>query len=44
MIFLQPEPIARHHPLVFIGRNESRKPVSKESINQTIELLDIKAD
>lgn len=37
--FKQLEPISRHHPLVFIGRNDPRKPISKESINQVIELL-----
>ncbi|EFL9196381.1 tyrosine-type recombinase/integrase [Escherichia coli O54:H45] len=36
------EPISKHHPLVFIGRNDPRKPISKESINQVIELLGYK--
>ncbi|HHZ6988973.1 TPA: tyrosine-type recombinase/integrase [Klebsiella michiganensis] len=41
-LFTQLEPISRHHPLVFIGRNDPRKPISKESINQVIELLGYK--
>ena len=41
-LFAQLEPISRHHPLVFIGRNDPRKPISKESINQVIELLGYK--
>ena len=36
------EPISKHHPLVFIGRNDPSKPISKESINQVIELLGYK--
>lgn len=36
------EPISKHHSLVFIGRNDPRKPISKESINQVIELLGYK--
>lgn len=42
VLFKQLEPISRHHPLVFIGRNDPRKPMSKESINQVIELLGYK--
>lgn len=38
----QLQPITGHHPLVFIGRNDQRKPISKESINQVIELLGYK--
>ncbi|EJK8611837.1 site-specific integrase, partial [Escherichia coli] len=41
-LFKQLEPITKHHPLVFIGRNDPRKPISKESINQVIELLGYK--
>lgn len=41
-LFKQLEPISKHHPLVFIGRNDPRKPISKESINQIIELLGYK--
>lgn len=41
-LFKQIEPISKHHPLVFIGRNDPRKPISKESINQFIELLGYK--
>lgn len=44
MLFKQLEPISKHHPLVFIGRNDPRKPISKESINQVIELLGYKED
>ncbi|ARA37144.1 TPA: tyrosine-type recombinase/integrase [Escherichia coli] len=42
MLFKQLAPISRHHPLVFIGRNDPRKPISKESVNQVIELLGYK--
>lgn len=35
----QLDPISKHHTLVFIGRNNSHKPISKESISQVIELL-----
>ncbi|ASM23956.1 integrase [Serratia marcescens] len=38
----QLKPITGHYPLVFIGRNDPRKPISKESINQVIELLGYK--
>ena len=41
-LFKQLEPISKHHQLVFIGRNDPRKPISKESINQVIELLGYK--
>lgn len=41
-LFKQLEPISKHHPLVFIGRNDPRKPISKESVNQVIELLGYK--
>ncbi|KAB7683162.1 tyrosine-type recombinase/integrase [Plesiomonas shigelloides] len=41
-LFRQLEPISRHHSLVFIGRNDPRKPISKESITQVIELLGYK--
>ncbi|EPQ1334021.1 tyrosine-type recombinase/integrase [Serratia marcescens] len=38
----QLKPITGHYPLVFVGRNDPRKPISKESINQVIELLGYK--
>lgn len=38
----QLKPLTGHHPLVFIGRNDQRKSISKESINQVIELLGYK--
>lgn len=38
----QLQSITGHYPLVFIGRNDQRKPISKESINQVIELLGYK--
>ncbi|QBR49690.1 integrase arm-type DNA-binding domain-containing protein [Erwinia sp. QL-Z3] len=38
----QLKPITSHYPLIFIGRNDQRKPISKESINQVIELLGYK--
>ncbi|MFP1592469.1 tyrosine-type recombinase/integrase [Escherichia coli] len=41
-LFKQLEPITKRRPLVFIGRNNPRKPISKESINQVIELLGYK--
>lgn len=41
-LFKQLEPISKHPPLVFIGRNDPRKPISKKSINQVIELLGYK--
>lgn len=36
------KPITGGYPLVFIGRNDHRKPISKESVNQVIELLGYK--
>ena len=36
------KPMTGGYPLVFIGRNDQRKPISKESINQVIELLGYK--
>ncbi len=36
------KPITGAYPLVFIGRNDHRKPISKESVNQVIELLGYK--
>lgn len=41
-LFNQLKPISGNYPLVFIGRNDHRKPISKESINQVIELLGYK--
>ena len=41
-LFKQLEPISKNHAQVFIGRNDPRKPISKESINQVIELLGYK--
>lgn len=38
----QLKPITGHYPFIFIGRNDQRKPISKESINQVIELLGYK--
>ncbi|QBH98444.1 DUF4102 domain-containing protein [Limnobaculum zhutongyuii] len=38
----QLQPITGRYPLVFIGRNDHRKPISKESVNQVIELLGYK--
>ena len=35
-------PITGQYPLVFIGRNDRTKPISKESVNQVIELLGYK--
>ncbi|EPK9181779.1 tyrosine-type recombinase/integrase, partial [Serratia marcescens] len=35
-------PITGAYPLVFIGRNDHRKSISKESVNQVIELLGYK--
>ncbi|HCM62126.1 MAG TPA: integrase [Morganella sp. (in: Bacteria)] len=35
-------PLSGHYELVFIGRNDHRKPISKESVNQVIELLGYK--
>jgi integrase len=41
-LFNSLKPITGGYPLVFIGRNDQRKPISKESINQVIELLGYK--
>lgn len=41
-LFSSLKPITGGYPLVFIGRNDQRKPISKESINQVIELLGYK--
>ncbi|MGM7884277.1 tyrosine-type recombinase/integrase [Yersinia enterocolitica] len=41
-LFHQLKPISGAYPLVFIGRNDHRKPISKESINQVIEMLGYK--
>ncbi|HEM7526653.1 TPA: tyrosine-type recombinase/integrase [Providencia rettgeri] len=40
--FKQLRPLSHRYPLVFIGRNTHRKPISKESINQVIELMGYK--
>ena len=41
-LFQQLKPITGHYPYIFIGRNNRKKPISKESINQVIELLGYK--
>jgi len=41
-LFKQLQPITGHYPYIFIGRNNRRKPISKESVNQVIELLGYK--
>lgn len=41
-LFESLKPITGLYPLVFIGRNDRTKPISKESINQVIELLGYK--
>ena len=41
-LFKQLQPITGHYPYIFIGRSNRRKPISKESINQVIELLGYK--
>ncbi|GKQ00097.1 integrase [Klebsiella quasipneumoniae] len=38
----QLEPITKNFPYIFIGRNSRKKPISKESVNQVIELLGYK--
>ncbi len=38
-LFQQLKPITGHYPYIFIGRNNRKKPISKESVNQVIELL-----
>ncbi|EMH9471042.1 tyrosine-type recombinase/integrase [Proteus mirabilis] len=41
-LFNSLKPLSGHDELVFIGRNDHRKPISKESVNQVIELLGYK--
>ena len=41
-LFSSLKPMTGGYPLVFIGRSDQRKPISKESINQVIELLGYK--
>jgi len=41
-LFHQLKPITGHYPYIFIGRNNRKKPISKESVNQVIELLGYK--
>ncbi|OAT50888.1 phage integrase [Proteus hauseri ATCC 700826] len=41
-LFNSLKPLSGHYELVFIGRNDHRKPISKESVNQVIELLGYK--
>lgn len=41
-LFESLKPITGLYPLVFIGRNDRTKPISKESINQVIKLLGYK--
>ncbi len=41
-LFTSMRRITGAYPLVFIGRNKYRKPISKESMNQVIELLGYK--
>lgn len=41
-LFKQLQPITSDYPYVFIGRNDCRKPISKESVNQVIESLGYK--
>ena len=41
-LFKQLKPITGHYPYIFIGRNNHRKPISKESISQAIELMGYK--
>lgn len=41
-IFEQLKPITGHYPYIFIGRNNRKKPISKESVSQVIELLGYK--
>lgn len=42
-LFESLKPITGQYPLVFIGRNDRTKPISKESVNQVIELLSYKS-
>ncbi|HDL8107592.1 TPA: tyrosine-type recombinase/integrase, partial [Yersinia enterocolitica] len=41
-LFKQLLPITGHYPYIFIGRNDRKKPISKETVNQVIELLGYK--
>lgn len=41
-LFQSLKPITGMYPLVFVGRNDRTKPISKESVNQVIELLGYK--
>ncbi|MGP2694326.1 tyrosine-type recombinase/integrase [Serratia nevei] len=41
-LFQSLKPITGMYPLVFVGRNDRAKPISKESVNQVIELLGYK--
>lgn len=41
-LFESLKPITGLYPLVFVGRNDRTKPISKESVNQVIELLGYK--
>ncbi|KVK31369.1 tyrosine-type recombinase/integrase [Enterobacter hormaechei] len=41
-LFESLKPVTGMYPLVFVGRNDRTKPISKESINQVIELLGYK--
>ncbi|KAA8670324.1 tyrosine-type recombinase/integrase [Pantoea dispersa] len=41
-LFEQLKPITGHYPYIFIGRNNRRKLISKESVSQVIELLGYK--
>ncbi|MEQ5127733.1 integrase arm-type DNA-binding domain-containing protein [Providencia alcalifaciens] len=41
-LFNSLKPLSGHYELVFIGRNDHRKSISKESVNQVIELLGYK--
>lgn len=41
-LFEQLKSITGHYPYIFIGRNNRRKPISKESVSQVIELLGYK--
>lgn len=41
-LFLSLKPLTGVYPLVFTGRNDRTKPISKESVNQVIELLGYK--
>jgi integrase len=41
-LFESLKPITGLYPLVFVGRNDRTKPISKESVHQVIELLGYK--